>query len=59
MSFLKAVLRNVFTALLAVLLLFEEWGWEPLARAMAGLARLPLWAWTQPASGSTRISAMF
>ena len=32
---------------LALLLLFEEWGWEPLARAVARLARLPLWAWIE------------
>lgn len=25
-------------------MLFEEWGWEPLARVFARLARLPLWA---------------
>jgi len=29
---------------LALLLLFEEWGWEPLSRGMAWLATLPLWA---------------
>lgn len=27
---------------LALLVLFEEWGWEPLARAMAWLGRWPL-----------------
>ena len=41
MSLLKALLRNALTALLALLLLFEEWGWEPLARALAWLGRLP------------------
>ena len=29
---------------LVLLLLFEEWGWEPLAALFAKLARLPLWA---------------
>lgn len=29
---------------LALVLLFEEWGWEPLAAGFAALARLPLWA---------------
>ena len=42
MSLLKALLRNALTALLALLLLFEEWGWEPLARALAWLGRLRL-----------------
>ena len=27
-----------------MVLLFEEWGWEPLARSFAKLARLPCWA---------------
>jgi hypothetical protein len=31
-------------ALLVPVLLFEEWGWEPMARAMARLARLRVWA---------------
>ncbi len=42
MSLLKALLRNALTALLALWLLFEEWGWEPLARGLARLGRLPL-----------------
>jgi len=29
-------------ALLALLILFEEWGWDPLQRALARLGRLPL-----------------
>jgi hypothetical protein len=41
---LRRALRGFLTALLALLLLFEEWGWEPLAAALARLARLPLWA---------------
>lgn len=32
---------NVF---LALILLFEEWGWEPLSNLLARLARYPLWA---------------
>ena len=35
-------LRRAAGALLALLILFEEWGWEPLQRAMARLARLPV-----------------
>ena len=29
---------------LALVLIFEEWGWEPLSRLLGYLARLPLWA---------------
>lgn len=42
---LKALLqplRWLVRLILALLILFEEWGWEPLQRAMAALARLPL-----------------
>jgi hypothetical protein len=31
----------------ALLILFEEWGWEPLARLMASFARLRLVAWVE------------
>lgn len=41
---LRVFLRAVAAALLVPLLLFEEWGWEPLAALAARLARLPLWA---------------
>ena len=44
MRFLKNILQAILTALLIPVLLFEEWGWEPLAKAMALLARLPIWA---------------
>ena len=44
---LRRFLRYMFTVLAAVVLLFEEWGWEPLAAALARLARLPLWAWLE------------
>lgn len=48
MSFLKRLLRRLFHLtlgpVLALVLIFEEWGWEPLQRLMARLARLPLWA---------------
>lgn len=43
MALLKKILRNIFLAPVLLVLLFEEWGWEPLARAFATLARLPLW----------------
>lgn len=41
---LGTLLRWIFTPFIALLLVFEEWGWEPLAAAMQRLARLPLWA---------------
>ncbi len=44
MQTLRKILRVIFFPLIAAFLLFEEWGWEPLARAFARLARLPLWA---------------
>ena len=37
-------LRALVTALLVPLLLFEVWGWEPLAAAVARMTRLPMWA---------------
>lgn len=42
--FLLGLLRAVAIALAVPLLLFEEWGWEPLAALAARLARLPFWA---------------
>lgn len=39
---LLAPLRWLFRASIAILILFEEWGWEPLRRVFALLARLPL-----------------
>lgn len=47
MNILRRLLRHTFTALVALVLLFEEWGWEPLAALLARLARLPLWAWVE------------
>jgi hypothetical protein len=43
MRTLTKLLRALAAALLVPLLLFEEWGWEPLAAMAARLARLPLW----------------
>ena len=43
-SFIKKILRNIALAPVLLVLLFEEWGWEPLARAFARLGKLPLWA---------------
>lgn len=42
MRTLLQLLRRLGGVLLALLILFEEWGWEPLQRALARLGRLPL-----------------
>jgi hypothetical protein len=47
MPFLRRVLRHAFSALVALVLLFEEWGWVPLAALLAKLARLPVFAWIE------------
>jgi hypothetical protein len=39
---LLAPLRWLVRVIFALLILFEEWGWEPLRRAFALLARLPV-----------------
>lgn len=39
---LRSGLRHAGLALLALLILFEEWGWEPLQRLMARIGRLPV-----------------
>jgi len=43
MSRPKQILRSVLLAPVALLLLFEEWGWKPLAAGFAALGRLPVW----------------
>ena len=40
-------LRRGAEALIALVILFEEWGWEPLQRALAWVARLPALAWIE------------
>jgi hypothetical protein len=40
-------LRRGLEALIALLILFEEWGWEPLKRAMARLMHWPPLAWLE------------
>lgn len=48
MTPLKRLFKVLFNAtlapLLAIVLIFEEWGWEPLQRLMARLALLPVWS---------------
>ncbi len=41
---LKRLVRRVLLAPVVLLLLFEEWGWAPLAALVARLTRLPLWS---------------
>lgn len=41
---LKAIFNATLAPILALVLIFEEWGWEPLQRLMARLARLPVWS---------------
>jgi hypothetical protein len=47
MEFIRRLLRHLFIVLAALVLLFEEWGWEPLAALLRRLSRLPLWAWME------------
>lgn len=41
---LNSIVRKILFVPLALILLFEEWGWEPLAALVAKLARLPIWS---------------
>ena len=38
---LTTVFKRALGVLIALVVLFEEWGWEPLQRLMARIARLP------------------
>jgi hypothetical protein len=40
-------LRHTFGVLVALVILFEEWGWEPLQAALGRLARWPPLAWVE------------
>ena len=40
---LQKLLRALLLAPVLLVLLFEEWGWEPLGRFFKALARLPFW----------------
>lgn len=40
---LKKIVRAILLAPVVLILLFEEWGWGPLARGFAALARLSWW----------------
>lgn len=41
------LLRALATWVVALILIFEEWGWEPLSRALGWIARLPILAWVE------------
>jgi hypothetical protein len=47
------LLKALFGGLLALLILFEEWGWEPLQRLLARIGQLPGLRWLE-----RRISAL-
>ena len=42
MRLIWGALRLLLNVIVALLILFEEWGWEPLQRAMAWLGRAPV-----------------
>ena len=41
------LIKGLFGVLLALLILFEEWGWEPLQRALAWVGHLPGLRWIE------------
>ena len=41
------ILRRLVGAFVALLILFEEWGWEPLQRLAARVGALPPFAWIE------------
>lgn len=43
-SFVRPAVVLALNILVALILLFEEWGWRPLSNLLARLARYPLWA---------------
>jgi hypothetical protein len=45
--FLRPYLIFALNVLVALLLLFEEWGWRPLSSLLAQLARFRIWALTE------------
>ena len=49
MSRLLRALLWPFKCLAALLILFEEWGWEPLQRVLARIARWPGFRWLDAA----------
>lgn len=44
---LRRALKGLFHWAIALLILFEEWGWVPLANALARIGRLPMFRWIE------------
>jgi hypothetical protein len=44
---MRRALKTLFTWTVALLILFEEWGWVPLANALVRLGRLPFFRWLE------------
>ena len=44
---LRRALKAAFHWAVALLILFEEWGWVPLANALARLGQLPVFRWVE------------
>lgn len=44
---LLRVIKNLMLGVLALLLVFEEWGWDTLSALIGWVARLPLLAWLE------------
>ena len=61
---IRRILKTVFQWAVALVILFEEWGWEPLGRLVARLARLPFiaaierWVATLPPYGALAVYAV-
>jgi hypothetical protein len=51
-SWIAAAAGLALQVVLALILLFEEWGWRPLADALAWLARFKIWARAEHAIAS-------
>jgi hypothetical protein len=46
-TLLLRVIKNLISIPLALLILFEEWGWEQLQALLARFTRWRLWAWME------------
>ena len=44
---LLRLIKNLLLGVLALLLVFEEWGWDTLSALVGWMARLPLLAWLE------------
>ena len=47
LRWLLRALKSIFGWLLALVILFEEWGWEPLQRALSRISQLPGLRWIE------------